>query len=235
MILDKIKKLMGLGSIPDEVAPIYKGAKSEKEALELLRDARRRDEDRRNRALEDVEILQGKEGELMEEGKRENDGNRRLSLARKIKDVRWKVEEIETKVENIFNKRIRIYKEHIASLETLVALAEEPLPSSKQLEEAAIKAKEKREDLDKTVAMAEGMSLDKNAEPVLDEEEKSILAEFEKHDDSKLDRDELAALTKSKDKPDDEFAKLEKTARKKERPVKEAPKKQVEEEEEELE
>ncbi len=55
MILDKIKKLMGLGSIPDEVAPIYKGAKSEKEALELLRDARRRDEDRRNRALEDVE------------------------------------------------------------------------------------------------------------------------------------------------------------------------------------
>jgi len=233
MILDRIKKLMGLGSIPDEVAPIYKGAKSEKEALELLRDARRRDEDRRNRALEDVEILQGKEGELMEEGKRENDQNRRLSLARKIKDVRWKVEEIETKVENIFNKRIRIYKEHIASLETLVALAEEPLPSSKQLEEAAIKAKEKREDLDKTVAMAEGMSLDKNAEPVLDEEEKSILAEFEKHDDAKLDHDELSVLTK--EKPPDEFAKLEKTARKKERPLKEAPKKQAEEEEEDLE
>lgn len=233
MILDKIRKLMGLGAIPDEVAPIYKGARSEKEALELLRDARRRDEDRRNRALEDVEILQGKETELMDEGKRETDSNRRLGLARKIKDVRWKVEEIEAKVENIFNKRIRIYKEHIASLETLVALAEEPLPSSKQLEEAAIKAKEKREDLDRTVAMAEGMSLDKGAEPVLDEEEKAILAEFEKHDDAKLAQDELSELTKKK--TDDEFAKLEKTAKKKERPAKEPPKPQPEDEEEELE
>ncbi|MCE9584340.1 MAG: hypothetical protein K8T20_17775 [Planctomycetes bacterium] len=233
MLLDKIKKLMGLGSIPDEVAPIYKGARSEKEALDLLRDARRRDEDRRNRALEDVEILQSKESELMEEGKRETEQNRRLSLARKIKDIRWKVEEVETKVENIFNKRIRIYKEHIVSLETLVALAEEPLPTSKQLEEAAIKAKEKREDLDKTVAMAEGMSLDKNTEPVLDEEEKSILAEFEKHDEAKLEQDELTNL--GKEKPNDEFAEIERTMRKKEKPVREAPKKVVEEEEEELE
>ena len=229
MLLDKIKKLMGLGSIPDEVAPIYKGARSEKEALELLRDTRRRDEDRRNRALEDVEILQSKESELMEEGKRETDSNRRLSLARKIKDIRWKVEEVETRVENIFNKRIRIYKEHIASLETLVALAEEPLPSTKQLEDAAIKAKEKRDDLDRTVAMAEGMSLDKQSEPVLDDEEKSILAEFEKHDEADLAKDELTNLTKNK--PDDEFAKLERTSRKKERPAKEAPKR-VEEEEE---
>jgi hypothetical protein len=233
MLLDRIKKMMGLGSIPDEVAPIYKGAKSEKEALELLRDARRRDEDRRNRALEDVEILQSKESELMEEGKRETDGNRRLSLARKIKDIRWKVEEVETRVENIFNKRIRIYKEHIASLETLVALAEEPLPSSKQLEDAAIKAKEKREDLDRTVAMAEGMSLDKQSEPVLDEEEKSILAEFEKHDEASLAKDELSNLTR--ETPDDEFAKLERAHKKKEAPVKETPRVEEGDEEEELE
>lgn len=190
MILDRIKKLMGLGSLPDEVAPIYRGAKSEREALEMLKDARRRDEDRRNRALEDVEILQTKESDLMEDGKKETDQNRRLGLARKIKDLRWKVEEIEAKVENIFNKRIRIYKEHIASLETLVHLAEEPLPTTKQLEEAAIKAKEKREDLDRTVAMAEGMGMDKSSEPVIDEEERAILEEFQKHEEAKIEQHE---------------------------------------------
>lgn len=221
MLLDRIKKLMGLGSLPDEVAPIYRGAKSEKEALDMLRDARRRDEDRRNRALEDVEILQSRESELMEEGKKETDGNRRLSLARKIKDIRWKVEEIEAKLENIFNKRIRIYKEHIASLETLVALAEEPLPTSKQLEDAAVKAKEKREDLDRTVAMAEGMSLDKTSEPVIDAEERSILEEFEKHDEAKIAAHEDLPEFKPREK--------EKPAR--ERPSREAAARDDEEEE----
>ncbi|NUN49163.1 MAG: hypothetical protein HUU15_10085 [Candidatus Brocadiae bacterium] len=190
MLLDKIKKMMGLGTLPDEVAPIYKGARSEKEALELLRDARRRDEDRRNRALEDVEILQSRESELMDEGRKEGDQNRRLSLARRIKDIRWKIEEIEARIESVFNKRIRIYKEHVASLETLVALAEEPLPSQKQLEEVAIKAKEKRDDLDRTVAMAEGMSLDKNTEPVIDAEERAILEEFQKSDEAKIEQAE---------------------------------------------
>jgi hypothetical protein len=201
MLLDKIKKLMGLGSLPDEVAPIYKGARNEREALELLKDARRRDEDRRARALEDVDILQKKEGELLEEGKKETDQNRRLSLARKIKDIRWKVEEIEAKVDAIFNKRVRIYKEHIVSLETIVALAEEPLPTAKQLEEAAIRAKERREDLDRTVAMAEGMGMDKASEPVIDAEEKAILEEFQKADEAKIAAHEDLPELKKKDKP----------------------------------
>jgi hypothetical protein len=224
MLLDKLKKMMGLGSIPDEVAPIYKGAKSEREALDMLKDARRRDEDRRNRALEDVEVLQSKESELLEDGKRETDQNRRLGIARRIKDIRWKVEEIEAKVENIFNKRIRIYKEHIASLETLVALSEEPLPSSKQLEDAAIRAKERREDLERTVAMAEGMSIDKVAEPVIDDEERAILEEFQKHDEAKIAQDELAELEKPA-----KTEKKEKPAR--ERAAKEPP---AEDEEEEM-
>ena len=219
MLLDRIKKLMGLGSLPDEVAPIYKGARSEKEALDMLRDARRRDEDRRNRALEDVEVLQTKESELMEDGRRETDQNRRLSLARKIKDIRWKVEEIESKVENIFNKRIRIYKEHIASLETLVHLAEEPLPTTKQLEDAAIKAKEKREDLDRTVAMAEGMSIDKASEPAIDDEERAILEEFQKHEEAKIAQDELKVF----DEPE-----------KKERPQREKATPEAEDDEEEM-
>ena len=41
-MLDKIKKLLGVSDIPDEVTPFYRGAKNEREALILLKEARRR-------------------------------------------------------------------------------------------------------------------------------------------------------------------------------------------------
>jgi len=49
-MLERIKKLLGLKSVPEEVTPLYKGARNEKEALFLLREARRRDEGRRSRS-----------------------------------------------------------------------------------------------------------------------------------------------------------------------------------------
>ena len=39
-MLDKIRKMLGVKDLPEEVTPFYRGAKNEREALVLLKEAR---------------------------------------------------------------------------------------------------------------------------------------------------------------------------------------------------
>src|SRR5262245_4653708 len=178
-MLDKIRKLLGVKDLPEEVTPLYRGAKNEREALILLKEARRRDESRRRRAMQDLEVLDRMEEELLEEGKGEMTDNRRLMLARRIKEIRWKMQELNNRIENIYNKRLKVLNEHVASLETVLELTSEALPDKKTMEEMAIKAKQLLEDLEKTKELAEGIALvPEAAQP--DDEEKEILREMER-------------------------------------------------------
>ena len=178
-MLDKIRKMLGVKDLPEEVTPFYRGAKNEREALVLLKEARRRDESRRRRAMQDLEVLDRMEEELLEEGKGEMTETRRLMLARRIKEIRWKMQELNNRIENIYNKRLKVLNEHVASLETVLELTSEALPDKKSMEEMAIKAKQLLEDLEKTKELAEGISLAPEA-PQPDDEEKEILREMEK-------------------------------------------------------
>ncbi|HXG61892.1 MAG TPA: hypothetical protein VNO22_10985 [Planctomycetota bacterium] len=181
-MLDKIRKLLGVKDLPEEVTPLYRGARNEREALVLLKEARRRDESRRRRAMQDLEVLDRMEEELLEEGKQEMTENRRLMLARRIKEIRWKMQELHNRIENIYNKRLKILNEHVASLETVLELTSEALPDKKTMEEMAVKAKQLLEDLEKTKELAEGIALAPES-PVPDEEERRILREMEKRAD----------------------------------------------------
>jgi hypothetical protein len=181
-MLDKIRKLLGVKDLPEEVTPLYRGARNEREALVLLKEARRRDESRRRRAMQDLEVLDRMEEELLEEGKQEMTENRRLMLARRIKEIRWKMQELHNRIENIYNKRLKILNEHVASLETVLELTSEALPDKKTMEEMAVKAKQLLEDLEKTKELAEGIALAPES-PMPDEEERRILREMEKRAD----------------------------------------------------
>ena len=178
-MLEKIRKLMGVKDLPEEVTPLYRGARNEREALVLLKEARRRDESRRRRAMADLEELDRAEEELLEEGKSDITEARRLMLARRIKEIRWKMQELNNRIENIYNKRLKVLNEHVASLETILELTSEALPDKKTMEDMAIKAKQLLEDLEKTKELAEGISLaPEAAQP--DDEEKEILREMER-------------------------------------------------------
>ena len=178
-MLDKIRKMLGVKDLPEEVTPFYRGAKNEREALVLLKEARRRDESRRRRAMQDLEVLDRMEEELLEEGKGEMTETRRLMLARRIKEVRWKMQDLNGRIESIYNKRLKVLNEHIASLETVLELTSEALPDRKSMEEMAIRAKQLLEDLEKTKELAEGISQSPEA-PQADDEEKEILREMER-------------------------------------------------------
>jgi hypothetical protein len=178
-MLDKIRKMLGVKDLPEEVTPLYRGARSEREALILLKEARRRDESRRRRAMADLEELDRAEEELLEEGKGDITDARKLMLARRVKEIRWKMQELNNRIENIYNKRLKILNEHVASLETILELTSEALPDKKTMEDLAIKAKQLLEDLDKTKDLAEGISLAPEAARP-DDEEKEILREMER-------------------------------------------------------
>jgi hypothetical protein len=178
-MLDKIRKMLGVKDLPEEVTPLYRGARSEREALILLKEARRRDESRRRRAMADLEELDRAEEELLEEGKGDITDSRKLMLARRVKEIRWKMQELNNRIENIYNKRLKILNEHVASLETILELTSEALPDKKTMEDLAIKAKQLLEDLDKTKDLAEGIAMAPEAARP-DDEEKEILREMER-------------------------------------------------------
>src|SRR5882672_143072 len=178
-MLDKIRKMLGVKDLPEEVTPLYRGARNEREALVLLKEARRRDESRRRRAMADLEELDRAEEELLEEGKADITDSRKLMLARRIKEIRWKMQELNNRIENIYNKRLKVLNEHVASLETILELTSEALPDKKTMEDLAIKAKQLLEDLEKTKELAEGISLSPEAAQP-DDEEKEILREMER-------------------------------------------------------
>jgi hypothetical protein len=197
-MLDKIKKLLGLRDVPDEVSSLYRGARDEREALILLKESRRRDEARRRRAMQDLEVLDRMEEELLQEGRGEMTETRRLMLARRVKEIRWKMQELNNRIENIYNKRLKVFNEHVASLETVLELTSEALPDKKAMEDVAIKAKQLLEDLEKTRELAEGISLSPES-PEPDDEEKEILREMEER--KAEDVHERETVTRKKEKP----------------------------------
>ncbi len=204
-MLDKIRALLKGKDVPDDVLPLYRGAKNEREALILLKEARRRDESRRRRAMQDLEVLDRMEEELLEEGKQEMTETRRLMLARRIKEIRWKMQDLNNRIENIYNKRLKVLNEHVAALEYVVELESEPLPDRKTMEEMAIKAKQLLEELEKTKELAEGIALTAET-PHADDEEKEILREMEKRADVQVAREEPVRKTEKKEKQEEKPA-----------------------------
>ncbi|MBI4563920.1 MAG: hypothetical protein HY716_04405 [Planctomycetes bacterium] len=189
-MLENIKRILGLKDIPEELSSLYRGAHNEREALILLKEARRRDESRRRRALQDLEVFTQMEEELLEEGKGEVSESRRLMLARRVKEIRGKSEELNSRIDNIYNKRLRIFNEHIHSLETVLELTTEELPDKQAMEEMAIRAKELLENLEKSRELAEGIALSTEP-PQPDEEEKQILKEMERRASLEAEKEEI--------------------------------------------
>lgn len=175
--LDNLRQKLGWRTVPDDLGTLFARARNEREALALLEQARAQDEQRLVRAMQDLDVLGRKEQELLNEGRAEAAEVRRMMLARLLREVRARAREINQRVETIYQKRLQIYGEHIASLRTIVELEGMPLPDGAQLENAAIRARERIEQLDRGVATAQAIGATAPV-PVISEEERAILAEF---------------------------------------------------------
>lgn len=210
MALEWIKKLLGMdpSADPDD----FLRGKDPGEALRELSEYRRQDEERRQRALMDVDVLAAKEKEVFEQAKNEASEAKKLILVKRIKDIRAKVAEINNKVA-IFDKRIKIYSVHIQNLEVIREAKVESLPDRAALEQGALVARGEMDRLDEAAVAAEGLGVHLET-PTMDAAEKEILAEVNGAVEQEIDANDplLAEI---------EAAKAADEAKAKERPAEE--------------
>lgn len=210
MALNWIKRMLGMDPTGDP-NDFLKG-KDPGEALSELQEFRRQDEERRGRALMDVDVLAAKEKEVFEAAKVETSEAKKLILVKRIKDVRAKVAEINNKVA-IYDKRIKIYGTHIQNLEIIKESQIENLPDKAALEQGALVARTEMDKLEEAAVAAEGLGV-KLETPTLDSAEQEILSEINQSVEHDIDANDplLAEI---------EAAKAEDEKKTKEAPAKE--------------
>jgi hypothetical protein len=143
-----------------------------------LRQVRCRDEQRRRRAMQDLEFLGRIEQDLLQEGTAEADPLRRLAIARRINSLRQRTEGVRRRVE-VYTKRLTVFNSHIASLELFLELVSEPLPDRSEVEGIAIQAGMLLEHLDlQAVSMPQAVREPEAPDP----EEEAILREMQGED-----------------------------------------------------
>jgi hypothetical protein len=115
----------------------------------------------------------------MNEGRSEHTSeSRKKFLARRIKELREESKSIMHKVDKIYGPRLKTLEQHIQSLETVIEVKSEPLPSLVSMEETAVRAKTMMGDLDQALELAHGIGSPKISEGP-DPEERGILDEME--------------------------------------------------------
>lgn len=175
MILERLKRWFK-GQVPDQVMPLYKNAKDEREALDLLRAERQKDAEAKESAMTELMQLADKEKELFEKAKKETNETARMRLVREIKYARQRVQDLNAKVQNIYEKRLRIFDEHIRAMELALDAKSAPLPEAKSLEASALRAQEQAAALDDLATSAGGLAPETASG--MDREEQDILREL---------------------------------------------------------
>ncbi|NJN05672.1 MAG: hypothetical protein HC814_03795 [Rhodobacteraceae bacterium] len=177
-MLGILKKLVGKFEDSD-VVKMFGKVKTEREALILLKEARVRDESRRRESNDRLSSLSNEEQVLMNEGRQDDtSSSKRSILARRVKEIREELRLIQHKIDKIYSPRIKTLNQHIQSLETVIEVNSEPLPSLSSMEAMAVKAKTMVGDLDIAVEMADGIKSPTLSDRSVDSEEMGILEEM---------------------------------------------------------
>lgn len=195
-MFDFMKRVFKRGSSGD----IYKGVKDPREALLLMKESRKRDEARKRDAMTKIEELVREDDALMAEGKLEKTSEqRRLLIARQIKQLREDKRVLENKIAGIYAPRLRALNEYISAIETSVELEAEKIPTNIDLEQTAIKAKTLLEDLEIATQMAVGMGrIEMGGRETGDPEELAIMEEMKAAREAAADEREVETKRQTK-------------------------------------
>ena len=197
-----LKKLFAKDPV-SEMSGLLNGARSEREALILLKEARKRDEERREKANSRLKEIADAEQKYMDEGKKEGIASSRKShLVRMIKQGREEQRGLLEKVEKIYGPRLKAVNTHISSLETIIEVQGEVTPTADSVETMAIKAKNMMEDLDTTFELVNGINKTSESNE-RDPEEQAIVDEIDtlaEEDRLKKHEEETKKAEKEKEK-----------------------------------
>jgi hypothetical protein len=134
-MLDAIKRLLGMDSLPRETEQIYLEAKDEEDAIRRLREEKGRTVRHRERIIEDLGVLETKEKEFLAEGRGTDSPIRREVLARQVAEIREQAAAFLNRVD-ILTRKIAVFDRHLDLLKDRGILSG-PMPDPSFLERAA--------------------------------------------------------------------------------------------------
>jgi hypothetical protein len=152
-MLDAIKRLLGMETIPREAERIYLEAKDEQDALRLLRAEKGRMVRHRERIVEDIDVLEAEEAKLMQEGRSTDSPIRREVLARQVAEVRASAASFLNRVD-LLTSKIAIFDRHLDLLRDRGVLTG-PMPDPDMLEKTAGDVQVARRELEGMIDLSE--------------------------------------------------------------------------------
>jgi hypothetical protein len=152
-MLDAIKRLLGMETIPHEAEIIYLEAKDEEDAKRLFRAEKGRMVRHRDRIIEDIGVLETEEARFMEQGRSTSSPIRREVLARQVAEVREKAASFLNRVD-LLTSKIAIFERHLDLLRDRGVLTG-PMPDPDMLERTAGDVQVARRELEGMIDLSE--------------------------------------------------------------------------------
>ncbi len=180
-------------NVVDRIRQLFAREGDEAEKINVLAERRAKLAERRDRLYEDISKLEGKEADLLKQGRQTQSTVVRRRLAGQLDQLRKDINR-ENTTANMLSKQIDIISTDIHNLTLIQQGNMAKLPSTEELTENAVQAEEMLEtlaaDADLVSSLETGLS-----ETSMSESEISILAEFEEAEQSPPAEDRVADTT----------------------------------------
>jgi hypothetical protein len=161
----------------DRIRQLFSREGDESQKINALAERRAALAQRRDRIYEDIGRLEGRETELLEEGKRTSSQIARRRLAAQLAQLRKDIARQNTTA-NMLNQQINILSTDIHNLTLIQQGQAAELPATEELTENAVKAEEMLETLKADAELVGGLETGLS-EAMTSDEELAILKEFE--------------------------------------------------------
>jgi hypothetical protein len=196
-------------SVWDHIRGLF-GGRSERRKIEALMERRARLTAKRELIYSEIQRLERRERELLEQGRESESNAQKRRLAAQLAGLRKDLERRNTAA-GVLSRHIDILSAHIHNLELIVSSDEARAPDTTELNETALRVDEILDKLKEDSDLVRGIQSD-HSEELISVEEREILEEFERGRDAELAKlrlDEVAPESPARPR-EEEARRLEK-------------------------
>lgn len=164
-------------SMMDRIRQLLSGEGNEVRKINLLSERRAKLVEQRDKLYTDIAALEGRERELLKEGRDTTSPSVKKRVATQIKHLRDEMERMNAKA-RVLGRQVEVISTHVHNLTLIRQGKAAKLPTHEELTQDAVRAEEMLERLTADADLATGLDTGA-AESSLSEEEAAILAELE--------------------------------------------------------
>lgn len=172
-----------MAGIWEKLTSAFRG-RGERRRIEQLVERRAKLQARRELLYSEIQRLERRENELLEQGRESESNAQKRRLAAQLAGVRKDLERRNTSA-GVITRNVDVLSTHIHNLELIAANADAYRPTPEELNDAAGKVDELLSSLKEDADLAAGIEADRSTD-LLSTEEEGILREFESKREAEL-------------------------------------------------